>query len=144
MNYNRERSLYKNRQGVSVINTILMVLLVFVITASFFFYISALRHKSFSSAFQVVVLDTGEVFFGTIKKNSNDNIELVNVYYLPIDATDLFSPKVNSSDSFSVIKIGNELHGPEDSMYITKEHIVFIQNLKEDSRIVTAIKEYQQ
>ena len=144
MFYQRQRSIYNNKQGVSVINTILMVLIVFVVTAASFFYISAVKNNSFSSDFQVVVLDTGEVFFGTIRKNTSDSVELINAYYLPIDATDLFSPKVNGNDTFSVIKIGNEFHGPEDSMFITKEHIVFIQNLKDDSRVVAAIKEYQQ
>ena len=132
-----------NRQGVSMINTVLIVLIVFIATAAGFFTISTLKHNSFSASFQVVVLDTGEVFFGTVKKNSKSAIELSNVYYLPIDASDLFSPQFNSNELFSVIKIGNELHGPEDSMFITKEHIVFMQNLKEDSRIVSAIEDYQ-
>ena len=143
MRYTSRLGLNKNKQGVSIINTILIVLIVFCTTASGFFYISSVRHNLFDTSFQVVVLDTGEVFFGTVEKNSKRTIELTNVYYLPIDATDLFIPQINSSESFSVIKIGNELHGPEDSMYITKAHIVFIQNLKEDSRIVAAIEEYQ-
>jgi len=42
-----------------------------------------------------------------------------------------------------LIKLGNEIHGPADSMIITKDHILFIEQLKDDSKVVRAIKEYQ-
>lgn len=143
--YTEQFSVQQNTKGVSVINTILIVLIVLLVTAAAFFYISAKKHALFEKSFQVVALDTGEVFFGKVKYQKKDIVELSNVYYLPINASDLFSQDFNAnSDSLSVIKIGNELHGPEDSMFILQEHIVFIQNLRENSAVVAAIKEYQQ
>ena len=43
----------------------------------------------------------------------------------------------------SLIKLGEELHEPEDLMIINKDNILFIENLKADSKIVKAIVESQ-
>ena len=36
-----------------------------------------------------------------------------------------------------------ELHGPEDRMYINREHVLFIEDLQPDSKVVQAIEAYQ-
>ena len=43
----------------------------------------------------------------------------------------------------SLIKLGNELHGPTDEMRITRSHILFIEDLKNDSAVVLAIKTFR-
>ena len=143
--YTEQFGVQKNIRGASLINIILISVITLLVAASAFFYTSTMRRDAFDKSFQVVVLDTGEVFVGKVIKERSSRLELVNIYYLPITAEDLFSQEFNAiHESISVIKIGNELHGPEDSMVISQEHIVYIQNLKENSKIVTAIEEYQQ
>ncbi len=42
-----------------------------------------------------------------------------------------------------MVKLGNELHGPEDEMFITKEHVLFYEDMKADGKVMQAIKEYK-
>jgi hypothetical protein len=43
----------------------------------------------------------------------------------------------------SLVKLGNELHGPVDEMKISRSQILFFENMKEDSQVVSAIKSYK-
>jgi hypothetical protein len=42
----------------------------------------------------------------------------------------------------SIIKLGDELHGPEDKMYISRNQVLFYENMKNSSKINEAIKKY--
>ena len=142
--YTEPFGVQSNKRGASLINMVLIVVISLLVIASAFFYISTMRYTAFDRSFQVVVLDTGEVFVGKVAREHEDTIELTNVYYLPVSGEDLYSQEYNAiHGELSVVKIGNELHGPEDHMVITRGHVVYIQNLKEDSRIVAAIEEYE-
>jgi|GEM_PF-4877819 len=41
-----------------------------------------------------------------------------------------------------LIKPGNELHAPDDTMRITRSKVVFIENLKTDGKVTQAITDY--
>jgi hypothetical protein len=41
------------------------------------------------------------------------------------------------------VKLGNEMHGPQDQMFIRNEHVLFVENLKDDSKVVQAIQQHQ-
>ncbi|MBU2575853.1 hypothetical protein KKF64_02080, partial [Patescibacteria group bacterium] len=43
----------------------------------------------------------------------------------------------------SLVKLGNELHGPTDSMFINRDHVLFVEDLKDDSNVVQAIDNYK-
>ena len=38
-----------------------------------------------------------------------------------------------------LVKLGNELHGPEDAMYINRQSVLFWENLKNDGKVAKAI-----
>jgi hypothetical protein len=42
-----------------------------------------------------------------------------------------------------LIKLGNEVHGPEDSMVIERSQVLFFENLKNDGKVVDSINKYQ-
>jgi hypothetical protein len=42
----------------------------------------------------------------------------------------------------TLIKMGNEIHGPMDSMLINRSQVVLVEDLKNDSRVVQAINDY--
>ena len=44
----------------------------------------------------------------------------------------------------SLVKLGNELHSPEDRMMINKDQVVFVEDLKNDSKVTDAITRYKQ
>jgi hypothetical protein len=55
------------------------------------------------------------------------------VYYLK-SASELEQSNLN------LVKLGGELHGPEDTIYIRKESISFWENMKDSSRVVQSIE----
>jgi hypothetical protein len=38
------------------------------------------------------------------------------------------------------VKLGNEIHGPEQEMQISSSQVIFWENLKNDGKVVDAIK----
>lgn len=94
--------------------------------------------------YQAVFLTNGQVYFGRIQ-NHDDFITMSDIYYLKAQEN-LQSGSTTSTTKpdITLIKLGNELHGPEDFMNIDKDQILFWENLKEDGRVVKAIREYQE
>lgn len=88
-----------------------------------------------------VFLTNGQVYFGEIKDTSVNTIVLENIYYLQSDkraqAADL-----NKQSDVKLIKLGKELHGPEDKMLINRDNVLFVERLRDDSKVVKAIDEY--
>lgn len=102
--------------------------------------------------YQSVFLSNGQVYFGKLQNTDGDSLVLKDIYYLQVDSAiqpssgdeSAVSTKTESSDSSNVqlIKLGNELHGPEDQMQITKSQVLFWENLKKDGKVTKAIDSY--
>jgi hypothetical protein len=134
----------------------ILVFVVILILVVVFFHrnITNLFNKSGadSSAYQAVFLTNGQVYFGKISQTENDYVVLTNIYYLqannPLQTTSSPDSKNAATtppaqSQMSLVKLGNELHGPTDEMYINRDQILFFENLKPDSRVVSAITAYQ-
>ena len=46
--------------------------------------------------------------------------------------------------NLDLVKLGQEIHGPEDVMNINVDHIVFWEKLKDSSPVVQAILRYEE
>lgn len=95
-----------------------------------------------SGQYQAVFLDNGQVFFGKLKNTEGTYLRLENAYYtkkqdLPADATE--EQKQAVDNNVSLVKVGNEVYGPENSLNIKSEQVLFWQNLKSDSKVSKAI-----
>ena len=102
-----------------------------------------------SSKFQAVFLTSGQVYFGRMQILNDNYIKLTDVFYIQADATstaDSGNPQDANGDSSSMqlIKLGNEIHGPEDAMIINRDQILFYENLKDDGKVVQTIKQNQE
>ena len=86
---------------------------------------------------QAVFLGNSQVYFGHIQEISTNYITLSDVYYLQT-ATDLTQNQTATS-KLNLIKLGGEVHGPEDTIYIPKSTILFWENMKNTSRVVQTI-----
>lgn len=98
------------------------------------------------STYQALFLSDGDVYFGKIGALTAESVTLNKVYYLK-EARDLQTSdaEATASPDFQLVKLGNqELHGPEDTMIVNREHVLFWENLKEDSAVVKAIKDFEQ
>jgi hypothetical protein len=45
------------------------------------------------------------------------------------------------AQNLSLAKLGSELHGPEDVMYLERRQVLFWENMKDSSQVTQAIKE---
>ncbi|MFH1583109.1 MAG: hypothetical protein ABIB72_02195 [Candidatus Falkowbacteria bacterium] len=100
------------------------------------------------SRYQAVFLSNGQVYFGKVTDANIQTLVLENIYYLR-SAGNLQTSDANNStttpatDNFSLVKLGNELHGPEDKMSINLSQVLFVEDLKVDSKVVEAIRAYE-
>jgi hypothetical protein len=79
-------------------------------------------------------------YFGHITKLNDKYAVLNDVYYL----TDQGSTSAQSSSSPQLTKLGcQQLHSPEDEMVINRTQIAFWEDIKDDGKVVQAIKQFQ-
>lgn len=97
-----------------------------------------------SSGYSAIFLANNQVYFGKLADANSQFPRLTEVYYLRVDralqpppATEAAQPDVQ------LVKLGNELHGPVDEIRFNRDQILYIEDLKDDSRIVAAIREFK-
>ena len=102
-----------------------------------------------TAKYQAVFLNGGvtsgsvsySTYFGKVSKINDKYIVIKDVYYL----TDQQSQGSNQSSSPQLTKLGcQQLHSPVDEMVINRTHVAFWENIKDDGKVVTAIKQYKQ
>lgn len=98
--------------------------------------------------YQAVFLSNGQVYFGKLDKADEHYAELSDIYYLqvttpPLQGSQDQAQAQRQQPQIQLVKLGNELHGPEDKMFINRDQILFFEDLKDSGRVVQAIKEYQ-
>lgn len=93
--------------------------------------------------YQAVFLDNGQVYFGKLSSLNSDYVQLTDIYYLQVDQQVQPDQSTTPQQQISLAKLGNELHGPEDQMFINPDKIVFWENLKDSGQVTEAIVQYQ-
>lgn len=107
--------------------------------------------KSNTSAYQAVFLTNGQVYFGKMSNQQSDYATLTDIYYLqvvqqePLQGTQAEGQPAAAAEQpqISLVKLGNELHGPVDEMHISRAQILFYEDLKADGNVVKAIDAYK-
>lgn len=89
--------------------------------------------------YQAVFLANGQVYFGKIKTITRQYVQLTDIYYLQVQQQDQKEALNNAAVQPQIYKLGSELHGPEDSMQISRDQFLFWENMKDDSKVVKAI-----
>lgn len=150
------RGSYKRRRKTSsarmvVVAVVLVLIALFAVSKFTKWNVLGVYSWSFKG-YQAIFLTNGQVYFGKVSKENTDVLYLNDIYYLQIVPT----PGLQSSQSaaaspqgqqqqpqVTLVKLGNELHGPEDIMRIERRQMLFVENLKSDSQVVKAIEEYK-
>lgn len=94
---------------------------------------------------QAIFLANGHVYFGKVSSINRSDLTVKDIYYLN-DPEGPFSPRnVTGGEGAEIhlIKLGSELHGPKDSMVISRATISFTEGLKEDGQVVQAIAKHK-
>lgn len=93
---------------------------------------------------QAVFLTNGQVYFGNITDINGQYVDLKNIYYLNSQAAaETDDKKAAQPTSFSLVKLGCELHGPNDQMVINREQVSFWENLSTDGKVAKAIDQWK-
>ncbi len=98
-----------------------------------------------TTGWQAIFLSNGQVYFGRIASQDKDKLVLKEIYYLQVTQQIQPAPEgqePQTAQNLSLVKLGNELHGPKDIMQINMAHVLFTEELKEGSSVVNAIKDY--
>ncbi|HSX14582.1 MAG TPA: hypothetical protein VLE72_01570 [Candidatus Saccharimonadales bacterium] len=108
------------------------------------FFVRQVGRDVKKSQYQALFLTNGQVYFGKLSRADDSYVKLTDIYYLQTQPS---QPAAGSNSTqtqqLSLAKLGNELHGPEDVMYVAKSQVLFWENLKNDGKVVTAIHDSQ-
>jgi hypothetical protein len=85
------------------------------------------------NAYQAVFLTNGATYFGKLEPQGDNWFLLSDVFYL----------SVSDQSGTQLIKRGSEAQGPKEPMIISREQVLFVENLKDDSDIVALIKKFR-
>lgn len=122
--------------------SVTVVLVGVLLTLIFFKNTSSEERFVDESKYQAIFLNNGQVYFGNINELNKDYLRMSNIYYLRVNQQVQPDQQAAQND-VSLVKLGCELHGPEDSMTVNRDQITFWENLKGDGQVAKAVAEYQ-
>lgn len=85
--------------------------------------------------YQAVFFANSQLYFGKLSDVSGQYLKLRDIYFLRDNGK-------NAQVPLSLIKYGEEVHQPQDVMYINRDQVLLWQNLKPEGKVVQLI--YQQ
>lgn len=144
------------RGGKKGLSLIVSLLILIILVSGAWLGLKALMPNSIAKVsgkeWQAIFLANGQVYFGKVKAVSGKTITLADIYYLqvvtkPLQRTQEGSAATAAASSqtqqeLTLIKLGNEIHGPTDHMVINRDQVLLTEILKNDSRVVQAITKY--
>ena len=96
-----------------------------------------------TGSYQAVFLSNGQVYFGKLSGAGSQYATLEDIYYLQVQKIQPADTETQQS-KLTLIKLGNELHAPTDKMKINRDSILFYEDLKEDGKVMQAVKRYKE
>lgn len=169
-NYNKSLSKIMKKNSLLFITILLFLTLVgtivYILRPETFSFVSFAKPQPTeassekSSKFVSVFLTNNQIYFGKISNLDSNYPTLKDVYYLrvqktlvPADEADTATgvkvedkkkaPLPQQKDELTLVKLGNELHGPTDEIKFNRDQILYIEDLREDSKVVKAITQYE-
>lgn len=87
-----------------------------------------------TSSYQMVYLTNGQVIFGKLQNTSGGYLVIKNPYTLQA------SGQTTNDAPTSIVKMSDQIYGPQDSVAVRSDNIISWQNLRSDSKVSQAIK----
>ena len=91
-----------------------------------------------------VFLTNGQAYFGHYYDGPGDYARLREVYYVLATQLQSQDPKNPPQTQLSLQKLGGEIHGPTQEMRVAKQQILFLEDLRADSPVVSSIRALKQ
>jgi flagellar basal body-associated protein FliL len=93
--------------------------------------------------YQALFLTNGQVYFGKLSQADDKTVKINDIYYLHItQQVQPESEQQTEAEPPQLIKLGEELHKPDDEMFIDRSQVSFWENIKDDGKVAEAIREY--
>lgn len=94
-----------------------------------------------SSGYQVVSLTSGQVYFGKLKNIGGEYLYLEAPYVeQQVQAQEKNTDGSTKAAQTALIRVKDQVYGPQDMIAIKSDQVVFWQNLRDDSKVSQAIK----
>lgn len=90
--------------------------------------------------YQAVYLMNGQLYFGKLSALDDSRFKLESVYYLQAGSNEDGTQKTGAAtatdagSNFQLIKLSGAIYGPSDEMVISKDQVLYYQNLDADSK----------
>lgn len=128
-----------------IFKKVILLLAVILISGTIYFLFlnKGEKKESINSGWYAVKLVNGDVFYGQIQDTASDPVVIENVYYNYDQAKD-DKNGANEGGNLRLVKRGQETHGPEGIMNIVRSQILYMEPLKNDSKVLGAILDYEQ
>ncbi len=130
----------------------LLIAALVVVLSGLFLYRSSTAATIDNSKYQAVFFTNGQVYFGKLGQVNSSYFKLTDVFYIQASDTnsetdtESQNPQETSEQSTDIrlIKLGSEVHGPDDAMIISKDQVLFFENLKKDGKVTDSIIKFNQ
>lgn len=95
--------------------------------------------------YQAVFLTNGQVYFGKLESGGPQFLRLKEVYYLQTaensdQNTEANAEQPTDNQTQTLIRLGKEIHGPDNEMLISRDQVLFFENISNDGTVGKAIK----
>ena len=91
-----------------------------------------------------VFLTNGQAYFGHFYSSPGDYAKLRDVYYVLATQLQPADPRVPVQTQLTLQRLGSEIHGPQPEMRVSKQQILFIEELRPDSPVAVTIRQLKQ
>jgi len=101
-----------------------------------------------TSQYQAVSFADGQLYFGKLSRVNDEYMKLTDVYYLQPQAagqegSESVQNAATNQNNFKLIKFTDVVYGPEDTMMIPKNQILFYENIAPNGKVAQLIKQSQ-
>ncbi|RMD59685.1 hypothetical protein D6821_00675 [Candidatus Parcubacteria bacterium] len=103
---------------------------------------SPAANPSIQPRWYMVKLVNGEIFYGLIEDTKADPVVIKNVYY-NYDQTRDKKEGEEQKTGLRLVKRGGEKYDPDGTLNIVRTQILYMEPLREDSRVLKAIRDYE-
>ena len=125
--------------------TITLVIVIVVLSGALVFLSKGNLEKEHK--YKAVFLENGQVYFALVMKEDSLNVYLEDVYYIQTETQLVPATEEGAEDRLIevpvLIKRGAELHQPQGSLQVNRSKIISIEEVGDDSEILTEIERQQ-
>lgn len=131
----------KSRKGLVWTLSIILIFIVLAV-AGWLVWSSANKNGSTgidAGKYQAVFLTNGQIYFGKLSAYNEESLKLTTGYYPQAKETDEATTSktaaATTSGGIQLIRLGDEVYGPENEIFISKDQVLHYENLKSDSKV---------